>query len=162
MSFLNPWVALGLAIALAASAAGGYKFGYDSAELWWDAKWSKDLLDRAEAKGIAEKEARAAEQAATAAQAAERKRYEARILVSDTALAAALVELRDADRLRDRAPAASAPAECSGYDADPAMLSGDDAEILFRLAARADRVVEQLASAQQHIAILRDATGQVD
>ena len=162
MSFLNPWIALALAIALAASAAGGYKMGYDSAENWWDAKWSKDLLDRSEAKAKAEAEARVKEQAATEAQAAERKRYEDRILVSDAALAGALAELRDAVRLRDRAPAASAPAECSGYDADPAMLSSDDAEILFRLAARADRVVEQLTSAQQHITILREATGQVD
>lgn len=162
MSLFSPWTWLVALVILGATAAASGWAGYDYADTKWLVKWNQDIADRAVATAKAEGEARAAEQTAVQQQAEERKRYEARILVSNAALADALSKLRDATKLLNRAPAASAPAECRDYDADPALLSSDDAEILFRLASRADRVVEQLTAAQREIAILRDATGQVN
>jgi len=156
---MNPWVLLAGLLIVAAAAGGGYYYGYDHAELWWVAEDSKRAAERAEAKAQAEREAREKEQAATAAQTKERERYEARILVSDKALAAALAQLRDAHRLRAREPAASAPAECERYEAPAGRLSMQDAEFLTREADRADRIVVQLDAAQREIVILRNAFG---
>lgn len=137
-------------VALAIFAVG-VSTGFGVNKVFSDRKISELKLEAAKKeaaveKSLAEERAKNLKLKETwdAAAQIERDDYEDHLKATHDQLDTALASLRDARSARAALrPTQDAPASCGAFQAPPAQLSPENAELALRLAAEADEVVEE-------------------